>query len=48
MLDDMRRAYVEAGGPSFGVFIGKLLGMIARTAAQTAVVVMVLRLLGVL
>jgi hypothetical protein len=46
MIADMRKAYEDAGGAPVSIVIGKILGMILRTATQTVVVVIVLRLMG--
>lgn len=48
MNEEMRRGYVEAGGQKIAIVIGGLLGLVGRTALQTAVVVLVIRALGVL
>lgn len=38
----------KAGGPDLPTFIGGVIGIVVRTAWQTAVVVMTLRVMGVL
>lgn len=48
MLDAFKRGYADVNGPDPAVFLGRVVGMITRTAVQTVVVVVVLRYLGVL